>query len=100
MFELAFGGTNTALTAEQQTLMTIDAARCTVKNNSMQPAFWSQVTEDGYYHPVEDVSTYAADLTANQDWTYWRLDDEGESPFCTYDKTFFDPPVEQWLSIY
>lgn len=75
MFEIAFTGTNTALTAAQQELMTIDAARCTVKNNSMQPTYWSQVVEDGYYHDVDGVSTYAADLTENQDWTLWQVDD-------------------------
>ena len=66
----------------------------------MQPEYWAQTVLDGYYYTQdgETVRTFASDLTANQDWTVWEEDNSNNenSPYCTYDKDFFDPAVESW----
>ena len=68
----------------------------------MQPEYWAQTVTDAYYSLVDSVSTYSADLAANQDWTVWEEDNSNNelSPYCIYNKDFFSPAVEKWQSIY
>jgi len=48
--------------------------------------------------PDDTVMTYYADDV--NDWEVWKLDDDSDAPFCTYDKTYWDPNVSEYLSIY